>query len=1081
MARRSVVLVLTAVLAGAAAPGTAAAGMAAVGMAAVGTTAEWAAAGTAAAGTAAAGTAAAGTAGREASPGDRKTVTLVTGDRVVLDGDRLVSITPGPAREGVPFQVTRHAGRLRVVPADVIGPLAAGRVDQRLFDVTGLVEAGYDDGLRDTVPVIVTGGPPPPGARVAGALPAVDAVAAEVPKSTGWPELPDDAGRVWLDGVARPLLDRSTAQVGAPVAWAAALTGAGVTVAVVDTGVEGDHPDLVGREVAARDFTHEQDGVDHFGHGTHVAATIAGHRAPYRGVAPDARLLDAKVCDRRGACPESAIIEGMRWAAERGAAVVNISLGLTASDDVDPVEAAVDALSASHGTLFVVSAGNAGDGAGTVLSPGTADAALTVGAVGRDDSAAEFSSRGPRPADGAVKPDITAPGVDVVAARAGTGEPLGTPVGERHAALSGTSMASPHVAGAAALLAQRHPGWSGARLKAALTASARPNPALGVHVQGSGRLDIAAALTATVTSEPTSVVLGRQEWPHDDDVPLAKPLVYRNDGAQPTTLDLAVRAHGPDGAERPVLSVSPARVTVPAVGTAEVVVTGDARREAADGAYSGSVVATAGGAEVLRTPVGLVREAESHPVTFEHPGAPGDRRPTTLVNVVTGAHTYVRDGTARLPGGDYLVQSLLGPEEGPHTIVTRPDLRVEGPAHVVLDARPAGPLEVVAPDPAAVPGEHSVVVERRLGTATASAGVHHPGGFPAGTRIGHAGPPLPAGELDVFVSARSEGPSGSYWLGWAERGRVPDGFARAPRASDLARVRTTIAARPAGGQRGLLGHVVSPSGTAGPSFFADVTSTSAFTRYTTPDTAWRAVYFDDGGLMSADEERYGAGRTYDRSFGAPVIGPVMYPGAYPNLTRSGNEVAVSLSLFGDREGNEGYSRTTSARTALYRDGELVGENDSSGHGAFAVPPGPAVFRAVTEVTRAREVSEFSTRISVDWTFRAGTTTRERRLPMSVVRFTPELDGTGGAPAHRPLLLPLVVDQQRGVDNPPLRRLHVEVSYDDGASWGPVPVLGRAALVGNRAAPGAFASLRVHAADDRGGELRQTVIRAYRLG
>ncbi|QQQ73680.1 hypothetical protein IOD16_20660 [Saccharothrix sp. 6-C] len=232
--------------------------------------------------------------------------------------------------------------------------------------------------------------------------------------------------------------------------------------------------------------------------------------------------------------------------------------------------------------------------------------------------------------------------------------------------------------------------------------------------------------------------------------------------------------------------------------------------------------------------------------------------------------------------------------------------------------------------------------------------------------------------------------------------------------------------------------------------------------------------------MSADQERYGAGRTYDRSFGAPVIGPVMYSGDYPNLARTGDEVSFSLSLFGDREGNEGYSKVTSARTALYRDGELVGENGSSGHGTFPVPPGPAVFRARAGVTRAPEVSDFSTRITVDWTFRSDTTTRERRLPMSVVRFTPELDAAGSTPAYRPLTVPLVVDRQRGVDSPPLRHFRVEVSYDDGATWVSLPVLGSAALVGNRAMPGTFASLRVHATDGRGGELSQTVIRAYRL-
>ena len=1008
--------------------------------------------------------------------GDRKAVTLVTGDRVVLHGDRLVSVTPAEHRSHVSFQVTRHAGRLRVVPADVAAALAEDRVDQRLFDVTGLVEAGYDDARRDTVPVIVSGGRPPSGAREAEALPAVDAVAAEVPKATGWPDLPAGAGKVWLDGMARPLLDRSTTQVGAPAAWAAGLTGAGVTVAVVDTGVEAEHPDLVGREVAWRDFTHERDGVDRFGHGTHVAATIAGHRTPYRGVAPDARLLDAKVCDGQGACPESAIIEGMRWAAEQGARVVNISLGLVATDDVDPVEAAVEALSASHGTLFVVSAGNAGDDAGTVMSPGTADSALTVGAVERDDSVADFSSRGPRPADGGVKPDITAPGVDVVAARAGTGQLLGAPVGEHHMALSGTSMAAPHVAGAAALLAQRHPDWTGTRLKSALTASARPNPASSVHEQGAGRLDVATALTTTLTGEPSSIALGRHEWPHDDDRPVTKPLVYRNDSTQPVTLDLAVRA------QHAVFSVSPTRVTVPAGGTAEVAVTGDARQVSADGVHSASLVATAGGTEVLCTPLGLNREVESYPVTFDHSGAPEGHRLTLLVNVATGAHLYVRDSTARLPKGDYVVQSMLGPELGPHTIVTQPTLKVDGPTKAVLDARAAGPLEVVAPDPAAVPGYHSLVVERRLGEHAVSVGVHHHAGFPAGTRVAHAGPSLPAGELAVFVSAESASPAASYWLGWVAEGRVPDGFVRRPSESDLAEVRTTIALKNSGGPRVLAGHVVAPSGVDGPTFFTDLApATSTSTRYTTPDTGWRALYFDERALMSGRVERYHAGRSHDRTFGAPVIGPVMSTDDHASLTRTGNELTVSLSLLGDREGNEGYSPTTSTRTALYRDGRLVGENGNSGYGVFTVPPGPAVFRARAELTRAPEVSDFSTHVAVDWTFRSDTTTGARRLPMSVVRFTPALDGTGSAPAGRPLTVPMVVDRQSGVDNPPLRHLRVEVSYDDGVSWVGALVLGRTALVGNRAKPGTFVSLRVRGADDRGGELSQTVLRAYRLG
>ncbi|MGN9844984.1 S8 family serine peptidase [Nonomuraea sp. H19] len=125
------------------------------------------------------------------------------------------------------------------------------------------------------------------------------------------------------------------------------------------------------------------------------------------------------------------------------------SLGVE-EQDLDPLEEAVNSLSARTGTLFVISAGNDGR-PGTVSSAGSADAALTVGAVDRSDRIADFSSQGPRQGDHAIKPDITAPGVNIVAAAAGGA----------YRTLSGTSMAARHVAGAAAILAQKHPDWTG--------------------------------------------------------------------------------------------------------------------------------------------------------------------------------------------------------------------------------------------------------------------------------------------------------------------------------------------------------------------------------------------------------------------------------------------------------------------------------------------------------------------------------------------------------------------------------------------------------------------------------------------
>ncbi|MFJ6949482.1 S8 family serine peptidase [Streptomyces wuyuanensis] len=230
----------------------------------------------------------------------------------------------------------------------------------------------------------------------------------------------------------RAVLDRSTAQINAPSAWKSGYQGQGVKVAVLDTGVDAAHPDLQGRIEKAKDFSGSSSTDDRFGHGTHVASIVGGTGAASsgtrRGVAPKAGLLIGKVLGDDGYGSESAVIDGMEWAAGEKAEVVNMSLGADIrTDGTDVMSQAVDSLTATTGTLFVVAAGNSGPDPSGIGSPGAADAALTVAAVERDDSLAGFSSRGPRFGDGAVKPDVSAPGVGIVAARA-AGTTMGTPV-----------------------------------------------------------------------------------------------------------------------------------------------------------------------------------------------------------------------------------------------------------------------------------------------------------------------------------------------------------------------------------------------------------------------------------------------------------------------------------------------------------------------------------------------------------------------------------------------------------------------------------------------------------------------------
>src|SRR4030095_1320757 len=165
-----------------------------------------------------------------------------------------------------------------------------------------------------------------------------------------------------------------------------------------------------------------------------------------------------------------------------------MSRGACPTDGTDPMSQAITRLTARYRTLFVVAAGNFGPGQQTAEHPGIATAALTVACADAEDELAGFSGRGPRFGDYAMKPDITAPGVDIIAARA-AGTDLGDPVNQWYTRLTGTSMATPHVAGAAAIMAQRWPSWTPARIKAVLMGTADPNSDLGVYEQGGGPLD----------------------------------------------------------------------------------------------------------------------------------------------------------------------------------------------------------------------------------------------------------------------------------------------------------------------------------------------------------------------------------------------------------------------------------------------------------------------------------------------------------------------------------------------------------------------------------------------------------------
>ncbi|RAO36227.1 Minor extracellular protease vpr [Micromonospora noduli] len=321
-------------------------------------------------------------------------ITLITGDQVELapaaPGRVAATVRPGPGRERVIFQTLEVDGRLRVLPSDALPYVSSGVLDANLFDVQELAADGYGDAAQGALPLIVryqeqAAGRVKPlaGATDARPLESINGAALRVGKgalgdlwttlagtpasrttTAAAPRLGAGIARIWLDGRVRPALEHSVPQIGAPTAWAAGRDGAGVKVAVLDTGVDATHPDLAGRVAEAQDFSGSGSARDGHGHGTHVAATIAGSGAASdglrKGVAPGAQLLVGKVLDDGGSGYSSSIIAGMEWAAHSGAKVVSMSLGGDPTDGTDPMSQAVNDLTAETGALFVVAAGNSG-------------------------------------------------------------------------------------------------------------------------------------------------------------------------------------------------------------------------------------------------------------------------------------------------------------------------------------------------------------------------------------------------------------------------------------------------------------------------------------------------------------------------------------------------------------------------------------------------------------------------------------------------------------------------------------------------------------------------------------------------
>ncbi|MFE0133497.1 S8 family serine peptidase [Streptomyces sp. NPDC059037] len=1076
-------------------------------------------------------TAAQGEAGTPATA--RHRITLITGDRVAVDAKRRVTaIEPAAGRERMPVRTLRTpTGHTLVIPADAQRLITTGKLDQRLFDITELSKKdnrrAQQKGLKLIVDYTGAAAGPRSDLRAAGdttvrrTLKTLNADAITTPKQDAadlWKALTAKRGasttstasgieRIWLDGTRRASLDKSVPQIGAPKAWEAGFDGKGVKIAVLDTGVDATHPDLKGQVAAKKNFTTSPDTKDRIGHGTHVASTAAGTGAKsggkLKGVAPGAKLLNGKVLDDTGAGSDSEVIAGMEWAAAQGADIVNLSLGGDDEAGVDPLEATVNKLSKDKGILFAIAAGNDGYPR-SVGSPASADAALTVGAVDDNGKLADFSSQGPRVGDGAIKPDVTAPGVDITAAAA-PGSIIDQEVGQKpdgYLTISGTSMATPHVAGAAALLKQQHPNWKHAELKGALTASTKDGGhKYTPYQQGSGRIAVDRAMKQTIVAKPGSLNYGTQQWPHTDDKPVTKKVTYRNLGSEAITLDLTVQTTNPKGDPAPTgfFKLGAKTVKVPAGGTAAVDLTADTKLGGtADGTYSAYVVATGAG-QTVRTAAVVDREIERHEVTIKTIGRDGKPAPHygTLFAGITGGDKglslspYNKSGTAkvRVANGSYLLDwsVFVDPDntaKGTDWLV-RPKLTVDKDMTVTLDARKAKPVDIKL----AVPGAKQISVRTRywyegygLAPETDS--------FKS-LRTAHLGPEVPDGLSQQWLGTWTKGADTQYemFLGGKVK-KLATGYTKRLTPADFATVKVGMGASSPGRKGSLspFGYVPGSHGTVQDLPEQKLPRTRTLHLSALGATKW-AIDFEQYGEKDEDgnptweglwrlrpPKTFKAGKTYQETFNTGVFGPAL--NVDKGISRKGDELGADIPLVADGTGRSGWTPYSAGKSTLYRNGTKIAENEDpvTGSRPFKVPAGEAEYKLTTSMKRSTKLSRVTSRVDASWTFRSARA-ENAQLPASTVRFTPKLSLASTAPAGARQSIPVKVQGPAAAPGN-LKSLTVYASYDAGRTWKKTTPVTEGEITVKNPAAGKSISLRANLTDKQGNKSTLSIYDAY---
>ena len=644
----------------------------------------------------------------QASSAEATEVPLITGDTVIVsvmpDGTKNYGILPAENQTGHDYLIVERTPNpssetdevetiTYVLPNDIDLSL----FDMELFNISYLVEEKYHE--LPYIPVLIVEQPQISPAQIEATGSRIATAAEEVSvynefMTTAARFTPDNAPdawsllneeetieKVWLDRKVRVNLADSVPLIGAPNVWSSGYTGDGITIAVLDTGIDDTHPDLDDMDdnpattdpkvLLHANFTDDPSVEDMYGHGTHCAAIAAG-TGTYPGVAPGARLYNVKVLNQNGSGATSWIIDGINYAvlgpdgiADTGdeADVINMSLGSGPGDGTDPLSLAVN-WAVAQGVVVAISAGNSGPDYLTAGAPGVASDVITVGATDKSDIIASFSSRGPT-MDFRVKPDVTAPGVSIVAARA-AGTSMGTPVNEYYTSAGGTSMAAPHVAGAAALILEANPaipfGWDAPEFVKNTLMSNAVDLGYDVYTQGAGRIYLPPSTDPVILVDPPTTSFGI----HSGQFLCTQQLTFYNTDSVSHELTLFSGLTeiytSSDNSGR--VTLTPSILTVPAGGSAATTLEVDTVG-IAKGLYSGKVMAaidTGGGIQAVFG-FGILNELTVNKIDMD--GNPGVGHYISVFSDTENLATLVQSGitgetgsvTFLVPDSDYHVIS----------------------------------------------------------------------------------------------------------------------------------------------------------------------------------------------------------------------------------------------------------------------------------------------------------------------------------------------------------------------------------------------------------------------------------------